>query len=81
MANVVTVEHGDGSVSAGFDLDGVFVPFATVSAQRIGHLKDRAADLTEKLSSNDPEEVARAEEAVSVLPLSAKKSTSKGGGS
>lgn len=79
MANVVTVEHGDGSVSAGFDVDGTFVPIATVSAHRIGHLQERAKDLTGKLGSDDPEEVKRAQDAVDQLPISSKTKTKKGG--
>lgn len=79
MANVVTVEHGDGSVSAGFDVDGVFVPVATVSASRIAHLKERSDNLSDLLESDDPEEVKRAEDAVSQLPISSKPAKSKGG--
>lgn len=87
MANVVTVEHGDGSVSAGFDADGTFVPFATVSAHRIAQLQERASNLSERLKSNDPEDVARAQEAVEQLPVKVKttrgkktENTEEGGG-
>lgn len=76
---VKEVKHGNGDVSLGLDIEGAFVPFATVSAARIGHLTERAADLAAKLESSDPEEVKRAEEAIAQLPISSSAKSEKGG--
>lgn len=79
MANVVTVEHGNGDVSAGVEIDGTFVPFATVTKARIGHLQERASNLSKRLESDDPEDVKRAQDAVDLLPISSKATKTKGG--
>jgi hypothetical protein len=65
-----SVQGPDGTRYIGEDVDGVFVPFASVSAARVGHLVERGKDLAEKLKSNDSEEVKRAQEAVDSFPIS-----------
>ncbi len=69
MANVETVEHGNGDVSIGVTIGGAFVPFASVTKARIGQLQERAADLRERSKSDDPEEKARVATAIAGLPI------------
>jgi hypothetical protein len=42
---VKTVTGPDGTRYIGDDVDGVFVPFASVTAARVGHLVERGKDL------------------------------------
>lgn len=55
MASVEHVEHADGSHSVGVTVDGVHVPFVTLSAARVGQLvengKNTAGDTKPKASS------------------------------
>jgi hypothetical protein len=44
MASVTHVENADGSHSLGVKLDGKFVPFVTVPADRVTQLVAQAAD-------------------------------------
>jgi hypothetical protein len=67
---VKTVTGPDGTRYYGEDVEGIFIPFASVSAARVGHLVERGKDLGEKLKSNDADEVRRAQEAVDSLPIS-----------
>jgi hypothetical protein len=67
---VKSVQGPDGTRYLGEDVDGVFIPFASVSAARVGHLVERGKDLGEKLQSKDSEEVKRAQEAVDSFPIS-----------
>ena len=67
---VKSVQGPDGTRYLGEDVDGVFVPFASVTSARVGHLVERGKDLGEKLKSNDPEEVKRAQDAVDAFPIS-----------
>lgn len=55
MASVSVVEHGNGDVSIGVEIDGTYVPFSTVSAARIAHLQDRAASLNARLADEGDE--------------------------
>ena len=81
MSVVGPVQHGNGDASIGAEIDGVYVPFASVPAARIEHLKERAADLVARLETNpdDPE----AAEAIAALPVAVASGASakKGGAS
>lgn len=81
MASVKVVEHGEGDHSVGFELDGVFIPVATIPAYRIEHYKERAKVLEQRAKEGDE----AAEQALEILPTSAsapaKSKSEKGGGS
>lgn len=79
MANVQVVEHGSGDVSIGVDVEGVYVPFASVTAARIAHLVERAAGLQARSESGDAEDEKRVREALDNLPVSSKASSAKEG--
>lgn len=72
---VTVVEGPDGTRFLGEEVDGVFVTFASVTGPRVKHLVERGKSLQEKLESDDPEEVKRAQEAVDALPISAPKAS------
>jgi len=71
MSDVVKVEHENGDVSIGLELDGVYIPFASVTGARIAGLQERAANLAERSEAN-PDDKAVAE-ALANLPTSVPK--------
>ena len=76
---VQVVETPDGTRHYGETIDGVFVPFAAVTAARVKQLVERGKDLSSKLESDDPEEVKRAQDAADLLPISVKTKSGNGG--
>lgn len=52
---VVTAKNAAGDVALGIEVEGAFIPFASVPAHRIQHAVDRHANLTERAKANDEE--------------------------
>lgn len=82
--SVTTNEAGDHFV--GFEVDGTFIPFASVSANRIAQLQERAANLAELAAEEGEGAKGRHADAANALPYkagssksSAGKTTGKGG--
>lgn len=81
---ITTNEAGDHFV--GFEVDGTFVPFATVPASRIAQLQERAAELAELAKEPGEGAASRHADAANGLPYTvtkktaaASKATGKGG--
>jgi hypothetical protein len=70
------VEHGNGDYSIGAEIEGVYVPFASVDAARVKHLQERAATIEERYDAGDDEEKKRLDEATALLPTSASSKSS-----
>lgn len=79
MASVVHVAHGDGTHSIGVELDGVYVPFASVTKARVAHLQDRAHDLNKRLEAGTDQAASDANDALPISAKAASKSKSGGG--
>lgn len=65
---IVVTTNAAGDHFAGFEIDGLFVPFASVTANRIEQLRERAGNLA--TLKDEPGEAAklRHDEAANALP-------------
>jgi hypothetical protein len=77
MADLHVVANEAGDHFVGIDVDGTFVPVASVTASRIAQLQERAADLAELAKADDAASVQRHADAAAALPYTTK-STSTG---
>jgi hypothetical protein len=71
--HVVTNDAGDHFV--GLDIDGTFVPVASVGAARIKQLQERAANLSALSEADDADSQKRHDEAASGLPYKVQATT------
>ena len=79
MPDVYVTNNEAGDYFVGIEVDGTFIPFATLPATKIGHATERAKNLSELAGSDDPEAVKRHDEAAASLPYSRKTTEPKGG--
>ena len=79
MATVKAHENAAGDIAIGVDVEGHFVPLASISKARIGHAVERRADLEAKAEGGD--EIAAAQLASEFnAPSGSKSGSSKEGG-
>lgn len=71
--NVAVHTNEDGDAVVGVEADGVFVPFTTIPAYRIGHYRERGEQLLERAAAGD----AAAGEALALVPATTKKPRGK----
>lgn len=76
MSNIAITTNEDGDHFVGFEVDGTFVPFATVPASRIAQLQERAAELAELAKEPGEGAASRHADAANGLPYKVEKKSS-----
>jgi len=86
MADLHVVTNDAGDHFVGLDIDGTFVPVASVSATRIAQLQERGKELSTLSEADDADSQKRHDEAAASLPyktqtvnVSTTKPSTKGG--
>lgn len=79
MANPVLAENAAGDVAIGVEVDGAFIPIASVQKHRIDHLVERHNDLLEKVEADDPNAKEVMDNDFAVGSKSKPKAAEKGG--
>jgi hypothetical protein len=75
MADLHVVTNDAGDHFVGLDIDGTFVPVASVGAARIKQLQERAANLSALSEADDADSQKRHDEAAAGLPYKVQATT------
>lgn len=80
MASVKAEQNPAGDYAIGVEVEGVFIPFVQVPAERIQHALERQQTLEERAAENDEQAQGVLDAEFGAKPAAEEKSGAKGGG-